>query len=79
MGDILAAVSRNDGDIWSEPVPIFDHRERHGAVQFAYANPVLYRAPGQEVIWCFAMRCPISKLRLASMFSSGGFAVQIRG
>ena len=60
MGDILAAVSRDDGDTWSEPVPIFDHRKRQGAVQFAYANPVLYRAPGQDVIWCLAMRCPIS-------------------
>ncbi len=60
MGDILATISRDDGETWSEPVPIFSHRERQGAVQFAYANPVLYRAPGQDVIWCFAMRCPIS-------------------
>jgi hypothetical protein len=28
-------------------------------IQFAYANPVLFRAKGHEVIWCFAMRCPI--------------------
>ena len=60
MGDILAAISRDDGDTWEEPVPIFDHRARQGAIQFAYANPVLYRAPGQDVIWCFAMRCPIA-------------------
>ena len=60
MGDILATVSQDDGDTWEEPVTIFDHRERQGAVQFAYANPVLYRAPGQHVVWCFAMRCPIS-------------------
>ena len=59
MGDILASLSRDDGDTWEEPVPVFDHRERQGAIQFAYANPVLYRAPGQDVIWCFAMRCPI--------------------
>ena len=60
MGDILATVSQDDGDTWEEPVAIFDHRQRHGAIQFAYANPVLYRAPGQDVIWCFAMRCPIA-------------------
>ncbi len=60
MGDILATVSRDDGDTWEEPVAIFDHRQRQGAIQFAYANPVLYRAPGQDVIWCFAMRCPIA-------------------
>ena len=39
---------------------MFDHRVRQGAIQFAYANPVLYRAPGQAVIWCFAMRCPMA-------------------
>jgi hypothetical protein len=59
MGDILVSLSRDDGDTWQEPVAVFDHRERQGAIQFAYANPVLYRAPGQEVIWCFAMRCPL--------------------
>lgn len=77
MGDILAAVSRDDGDTWSEPVPIFNHRERQGAVQFAYANPVLYRAPGQDVVWCFAMRCPISfrnseESRLVGAFTADG-------
>ena len=60
MGDILAAVSKDDGDTWQEPVTIFDHNVRQGAIQFAYANPMLYRVPGQEVIWCFAMRCPIA-------------------
>ena len=59
MGDILASLSLDDGDTWEEPVPVFDHRERQGAIQFAYANPVLYRAPGQDIIWCFAMRCPM--------------------
>ena len=59
MGDILVSLSRDDGDTWEEAVPVFDHRQRHGAIQFAYANPVLYRAPGEDVIWCFAMRCPI--------------------
>ena len=60
MGDIVASVSKNDGDSWEEPVTIFDHRVRQGTIQFAYANPVLYRAPDQDVIWCYAMRCPIS-------------------
>src|SRR5947207_1363621 len=27
MGDILASVSVNDGDTWSDPVVIFDHNE----------------------------------------------------
>ena len=61
MGDILATLSTDDGNTWEEPVMIFDHRHRQGMVQFAYANPVLYRAPGQDVIWCFAMRCPIAQ------------------
>lgn len=59
MGDILVSLSRDDGDTWQEPVAVFDHRLRQGAIQFAYANPVLYRAPDQDVIWCFAMRCPL--------------------
>lgn len=60
MGSILASVSTNDGDSWEEPVAIFDHRIRQGAQQYGYANPVLFRPPGQEVIWCFAMRCPLN-------------------
>jgi hypothetical protein len=60
MGDILVSLSRDDGDTWEEPVFVFDHRQRQGAIQFAYANPVLYRATGQNVIWCFAMRCPMA-------------------
>jgi len=77
MGDILASVSKDDGDTWEEPVAIFDHRRRQGAIQFAYANPVLYRAPGQDVIWCFAMRCPIvyrnsEDSQLAGAFTADG-------
>ncbi len=77
MGDILASVSRDDGDTWEEPVAIFDHLQRQGAIQFAYANPVLYRAPGQDVIWCFAMRCPIvyknsEESQLVGAFSADG-------
>ena len=77
MGDILATVSKDDGDTWQEPVPIFDHTVRQGTIQFAYANPVLYRAPGQEVIWCFAMRCPIAyknseESQLVAAFTADG-------
>lgn len=60
MGAILATLSTDDGDTWGEPVYVFNHHVRQGAIQFAYANPVLYRAPGQDVVWCFAMRCPIA-------------------
>jgi hypothetical protein len=77
MGDILAAVSTDDGKTWAEPVPVFDHRQRHGAIQFAYANPVLYRPPGQDVCWCFAMRCPLSNRhsedsQLAAAYTADG-------
>lgn len=60
MGDILASVSTDDGDTWSDPVPVFNHRERQGAIQFAYANAILYHPPGQDVIWCYGMRCPMN-------------------
>ncbi len=77
MGDILVTLSRNDGHSWEEPVAIFNHQRRQGAIQFAYANPVLYRAPGQAVIWCFAMRCPITyrnseESQLAGAFTADG-------
>lgn len=77
MGDILVSMSRDDGDTWEEPVAVFDHLQCQGAIQFAYANPVLYRAPGQDVIWCFAMRCPIvyensEDSQLAGAFSADG-------
>ena len=77
MGDILATVSKDDGDTWQEPVPIFDHTVRQGTIQFAYANPVLYRVPGQEVIWCYAMRCPIAyknseESQLVAAFTADG-------
>lgn len=80
MGDILATVSKNDGDTWEEPIPIFDHRQRKGELQFAYANPVLYKIPGQEVIWCYAMRNPIASENseeshlVAAFTADGGFS-----
>ncbi len=60
MGDILASVSTDDGATWSDPVVIFDHNQRHGALQFAYANAILYKPPGQAVLWAFGMRCPMN-------------------
>ncbi len=32
MGDILASVSKDDGDTWEEPVTIFDHNQRQGSI-----------------------------------------------
>lgn len=77
MGDIFATRSKDDGDTWESPVVIFDHTKRQGAVQFCYANPVLYQAPGQDIIWCFCMRCPITQRNseestLAAAFTSDG-------
>lgn len=60
MGDIFASVSTNDGDTWGDPVAIFNHLERQGTLQFAYANAILFKPPGQEVLWAFAMRCPMN-------------------
>ena len=80
MGDILATVSKNDGDTWGEPIPIFNHRQRQGALQFAYANPVLYKSPEQDVIWCYAMRSPIASENseeshlVAAFTADGGFS-----
>ena len=61
MGDIVATLSADDGATWGAPVLIFNHQARQGNVQFAYANPVLYRAPETDIIWCFAMRCLIAQ------------------
>lgn len=77
MGDILASVSTDDGDTWSEPSFVFDHAQRQGPLQFAYANAVLYHPPGQNVVWCFAMRCPIhyahsEDSQLAGAYSADG-------
>jgi hypothetical protein len=77
MGSIDAIVSTNDGDSWSIPSTIFDHEQRHGAMQFGYCNAVLYHPPGQEVLWCFAMRCPLNYAdsedsHLAAAYSGDG-------
>jgi hypothetical protein len=77
MGDIVCSVSINDGDTWAEPVMVFDHRVPLGPTRVAYANPVLYRPPKQDVVWCFAMRCPLyyrdsEDSQLCAAFSADG-------
>lgn len=77
MGDILCSISIDDGDTFSQPVTIFDHRIALGPMRVAYANPVLYRPPGQPVVWCYAMRCPLhyhdsEDSHLCAAFSADG-------
>lgn len=77
MGDIVASVSTDDGSTWSDPVYIFDHNQRQGTLQFAYANAILFKPPGQEVLWAFAMRCPMNyrhseDSQLVGAFSADG-------
>ena len=59
MGDIVCSITRDGGKTWSPPIMVFDHRVRNGTVQYAYNNSVLYRPPGQDVIWLFVMRAPM--------------------
>lgn len=61
MGDIVVSVSKDDGKSWAGNVTVFDHTIRNGVIQFAYANPVLYKDPEQDIIWCFAMRNLLSQ------------------
>ncbi|NCF85088.1 MAG: hypothetical protein GWQ08_06085 [Verrucomicrobiaceae bacterium] len=74
MGDIFVTISKNDGDTWEEPVTVFDHTVRNGGIQFAYANPVLYRAPGQDIVWCYAMRCSIAQRNSEESHLVGAFS-----
>ena len=80
MGDILVSVSRDDGDNWSDPIHVFNHRERQGMLQFAYANPVLFKPEGHDVLWCFAMRSPLTPRNseegqlVAAYSPDGGFS-----
>lgn len=73
MGDIHVILSKDDGLSWSEPKAIFSHEVFQGDLQFAYANPVLYRVRGQSVIWCFAMRCPIQQRNSEESHLVGAF------
>ena len=58
MGDVVCSISRNGGKSWGPPITIFDHRIPNGTMRFAYNNSVLFRPPGQDILWCFAMRAP---------------------
>jgi hypothetical protein len=59
MGDIVCSISRDAGKTWGHRVTVFDHRLRNGTVPYAYNNAVLFRPPGQDVIWLFVMRAPL--------------------
>jgi hypothetical protein len=58
MGDIVCSVSKDKGKTWGVPVTIFNSQVMSGTVRYAYANAVLYKDPEQDIVWCFAMRCP---------------------
>ena len=58
MGVIVCCRSNDNGATWKAPVPVFESRSQAGGVEFAYANSALYHPPGQDIVWCFAMRCP---------------------
>jgi hypothetical protein len=80
MGDIHVVVSRDDGNSWTPPITVFNHRERQGMLQFAYANPVLFKPDGHDVLWCFAMRSPLTPRNseegqlVAAYSPDGGFS-----
>ena len=59
MGDIVCSVTHDGGQSWSPRKVIFDHGQRNGTVQYAYNNSVLFRPPGQDVIWLLVMRAPL--------------------
>ncbi|MDE2979377.1 MAG: sialidase family protein, partial [Acidobacteriota bacterium] len=59
MGDIVCSLSLDGGRTWNERITVFDHRVRNGSVQHAYNNSVLFRPPGQDVVWLFVMRAPM--------------------
>jgi len=60
IGDLVCSITRDGGKTWSAPVMIFDHKMHNGTQRYGYANGVLFRPEGQDIIWCFAMRCPLS-------------------
>ncbi len=77
MGDIYASVSTNDGDTWGYPVVVFDHDHWQGSIQFSYNNSILFKPPGQDVLWCFCQRCPMNApnsedAHLAAAYSADG-------
>jgi len=58
MGDILCSVSKDKGKTWGTPIVIFNSQVQNGTLKHAFANAVLYRDPEQNILWCYAMRCP---------------------
>jgi hypothetical protein len=58
MGDILCSVSRDKGKTWGFPTIIFNSQVANGTIKFSFANAVLYKDPEQNILWCYAMRCP---------------------
>jgi hypothetical protein len=58
MGDIVCSISKNGGKAWTPPIIIFNHKLPNGTQRFAYNNAVLFKPKGQNIVWCFAMRCP---------------------
>lgn len=80
MGDIVCSLSKDGGKSWSPRITIFDHRHRNGTVQYAYNNSVLFRPPGQDVIWLFCMRTPLhhrdseNAQLVAAYTADGGFS-----
>ncbi len=54
MGDILCSISKDKGKTWDNPLTIFSSQKG----KYAYANSFLYKDPNQNIIWCYAMRCP---------------------
>ena len=59
MGDLICSITTDGGKNWSPRITVFDHRLRNGTVQYAYANPVLFKPEGQDVIWLYCMRSPL--------------------
>lgn len=82
MGDIVCSISKDGGKKWLPRIVIFNHQQPNGTQRFAYANPVLFRPDGQNILWCFAMRCPLSykdseDSKLCAAFScDGGYSWQ---
>jgi len=59
MGNIVCSITKDGGKNWTVPIMVFDHQKDNGYQRFAYANSVLFKPENQDIIWCFAMRCPL--------------------
>ena len=57
MGDILVSLSNDDGDSWSEPVHVFDHRQRQGcdSVCVCESRPLSSPRSGSDLVLCHAL------------------------